>query len=73
MLTVVAILVLFPIYVMVLFALKPGTAIFDYPRALLPVDLTLADAARTRGTQGHLDRYLLNSADRLDRSSPSAR
>jgi len=60
-LAVVAILVLFPIYVTVLFSLKPGTAIFDYPRALLPVDLTL-QTLRDAWNQGHLDRYLLNSA-----------
>jgi sn-glycerol 3-phosphate transport system permease protein len=60
MLAAVAVLVLFPIYVTVLFALKPGNRIFDYPRALLPVDLTLhtlRDAWRT----GHLGRYLVNS------------
>jgi ABC-type glycerol-3-phosphate transport system permease component len=60
-LTVVAILLLFPIYVMVLFSLKPGTAIFDYPRALLPVDLTL-ETLKDAWNQGNLDRYLLNSA-----------
>lgn len=60
-LTVVAILLLFPIYVMVLFSLKPGTAIFDYPRALLPVDLTL-QTLKDAWNQGNLDRYLLNSA-----------
>jgi sn-glycerol 3-phosphate transport system permease protein len=59
--TVVLILVAFPIYVTVLFALKPGTKIFDYPRALLPVDLTL-QTLRDAWNQGHLDRYLLNSA-----------
>ena len=60
-LTVVAILLLFPIYVMVLFSLKPGTAIFDYPRSLLPVDLTL-QTLKDAWNQGNLDRYLLNSA-----------
>jgi sn-glycerol 3-phosphate transport system permease protein len=47
--------------VTVLFSLKPGTAIFDYPRALLPVDLTL-QTLKDAWNQGHLDRYLLNSA-----------
>ena len=61
MLAVVAILVLFPIYVTVLFSLKPGTAIFDYPRALLPVDLTL-QTLKDAWDQGNLDRYLVNSA-----------
>ena len=60
-LAAVAILVLFPIYVTVLFSLKPGTAIFDYPRALLPVDLTL-QTLKDAWNQGNLDRYLLNSA-----------
>ena len=35
-LTVVAILILFPIYVTVIFALKPGDAIFSYPRRSSP-------------------------------------
>jgi len=61
MLTVVAILILFPMYVMVIFALKPGVAIFSYPRALLPVDLTL-DTLHDAWTQGHFARYLVNSA-----------
>ena len=59
-LTVVAILILFPIYVTVIFALKPGDAIFSYPRALLPVDLTL-DTLHDAWTQGHFARYLVNS------------
>jgi sn-glycerol 3-phosphate transport system permease protein len=60
-LTVVAILLLFPIYVNVLFSLKPGTAIFDYPRALLPVDLTL-QTLEDAWNQGNMGRYLVNSA-----------
>jgi sn-glycerol 3-phosphate transport system permease protein len=60
LLTVVAVLILFPIYVTVLFALKPGDAIFNYPRALLPVDLTF-DTLRDAWNQGNLSRYLLNS------------
>ena len=60
-LVTVAVLILFPIYVTVIFALKPGDALFDYPRALLPVDLTL-DTLHDAWTQGHLARYLLNSA-----------
>jgi hypothetical protein len=60
-LTVVAILILFPMYVTVIFALKPGDAIFSYPRALLPVDLTL-DTLHDAWTQGHFARYLVNSA-----------
>jgi len=59
-LSVVAILILFPIYVTVIFALKPGDAIFNYPRALLPVDLTF-DTLHDAWTQGHLGRYLVNS------------
>jgi sn-glycerol 3-phosphate transport system permease protein len=60
-LTVVAILILFPIYATVLLALKPGDAIFNYPEALLPVDLTF-DTLRDAWNQGHLNRYLFNSA-----------
>ena len=56
----VAVLILFPIYVAVIFALKPGNAIFDYPRALLPVDLTL-DTLRDAWNQGNMGRYLVNS------------
>ena len=60
LLAVVAVLILFPIYVAVIFALKPGNAIFDYPRALLPVDLTL-DTLRDAWNQGNMGRYLVNS------------
>jgi sn-glycerol 3-phosphate transport system permease protein len=67
LLAVVAFVVLFPIYVTVIFAFKPGPAILDYhkvlgiPRALLPVDLTFS-TIHTAWNEGNLSRYLLNSA-----------
>ena len=67
-LVVVAVLILFPIYVTVLFSFKRGDTIFNYndvfpfwsPRALLPVDLTL-QTFRDAWNQGNLGRYLANS------------
>jgi sn-glycerol 3-phosphate transport system permease protein len=67
-LTAVAILILFPIYVTVLFAFKRGDTIFNYdnvfpfwsPRALMPVDLTF-QTLRDAWNQGHLGLYLANS------------
>jgi sn-glycerol 3-phosphate transport system permease protein len=50
--------VLFPIYVMVLGAFKPGSKLLVHP--LLPQDLTL-DTIRTAWTNGHLGRALINS------------
>lgn len=61
LLVVVAFVVLFPVYATVMFALKPGTRIFDYPRALLPVELT-TKTLRDAWSTGHLGRYLANSA-----------
>jgi len=60
LLVVVAALVLFPIYAVVLQALKAGPDAFDHPRSLLPVDLTL-DTIRSAWDIGNLDRLLLNS------------
>jgi sn-glycerol 3-phosphate transport system permease protein len=59
-LSLLALVVLTPIYVTVIGALKPGDALLDYPRSLLPVDLTL-NVLRDAWTVGNLDRYLLNS------------
>src|SRR3954463_14061638 len=59
LLTVMAVVVLFPIYVMVIGSLKPGTKVLDHP--LLPSPFTfstLSDAWR----DGHLGRALVNSA-----------
>jgi sn-glycerol 3-phosphate transport system permease protein len=53
-----AAIVLFPIYVMVLGAFKPGDKLLVHP--LLPQDLTL-DTIRTAWTNGHLGRALVNS------------
>jgi sn-glycerol 3-phosphate transport system permease protein len=60
-LAVVAALVLFPIWATFMGALKPGAKLLDYPRSLLPVDLTL-DTLREAWRVGHMGRYLLNSA-----------
>ena len=59
-LVVVAVLVLLPIYVTVIGALKPGRELLDFPRSLMPVDLTL-DTFRAAWGDGRLGRYLLHS------------
>jgi sn-glycerol 3-phosphate transport system permease protein len=59
-LVLLAMVVLTPIYVTVIGALKPGQAFLDFPRSLLPIDLTL-DVLREAWSVGNLDRYLLNS------------
>ncbi|MDO8363480.1 MAG: carbohydrate ABC transporter permease [Actinomycetota bacterium] len=60
LLVVVAAVVLFPIYAVVLQALKSGPDAFDHPRSLLPVDLTF-DTIRSAWTDGNLGHLLLNS------------
>ncbi len=60
LLTVVAIIVLFPIYAIVMQALKTGPDSLDHPRSLLPVDLTFS-TIRAAWDQGQLGRLLLNS------------
>jgi len=60
LLIVVAVIVLFPIYAVLLQALKSGPDSLDHPRSLLPVDLTLS-TIRAAWTQGNLGRLLLNS------------
>lgn len=60
-LAAVTIAVVAPIYVTLIGALKDGRALFDYPRSLLPVDLTL-DTFRTAWGSGRLGRMMLNSA-----------
>lgn len=59
-LTFVAVVVVFPIYAVLLQALKSGSDAFDHPRSLLPVDLTF-DTIRSAWTMGNLDRLLVNS------------
>jgi sn-glycerol 3-phosphate transport system permease protein len=61
LLLVVAVFVLFPIWTTLMGALKPGPKLLDYPRSLLPVDLTL-DTLREAWRVGNLDRYLFNSS-----------
>lgn len=58
LLLAVSFVVLFPIYTMLVAALKPGDTVFDRP--LVPDSFTL-DVLRDAWTQGHLGRYLLNS------------
>ena len=59
LLTVMAVIVLFPIYVMVVGALKPGTKVLDQP--LLPSNFTL-QTLKDAWRDGHLGRALYNSA-----------
>jgi sn-glycerol 3-phosphate transport system permease protein len=61
LLVVLAVIVLFPIYAVVMQALKTGPDSLDHPRSLLPVDLTLS-TIRAAWDQGDLGRLLLNSA-----------
>ncbi len=60
LLTVIAVIVLFPIYAVLLQALKSGPDSLDHPRSLLPVDLTLS-TIKAAWNQGHLGRLLMNS------------
>jgi sn-glycerol 3-phosphate transport system permease protein len=60
LLALVSALVLFPIWAVLLQALKSGPDSLDHPRSLLPVDLTL-DTIRAAWTEGDLGRLLLNS------------
>jgi sn-glycerol 3-phosphate transport system permease protein len=54
------VVVVFPIYAVLLQALKTGPDSLDHPRSLLPVDLTLS-TIRAAWEQGDLGRLLLNS------------
>ena len=60
LLTFIAVLVLFPIYAVLLQALKSGPDSLDHPRSLLPVDLTFS-TIRAAWDQGDLARLLVNS------------
>jgi sn-glycerol 3-phosphate transport system permease protein len=60
LLVVVAAIVLFPIWAVLMQALKSGPDSLDHPRSLLPVDLTLG-TIRAAWNQGDLGRLLLNS------------
>ena len=60
LLVVLSIVVLFPIYAVVLQALKTGPDSLDHPRSLLPVDLTLS-TIKAAWDQGDLGRLLMNS------------
>ena len=58
LLVVVAIIILFPIYVMVIAALKPGNKLLQHP--LLPTDIT-TETLRLAWTDGNLGRAMWNS------------
>ncbi len=58
MLALVTLLVLFPVYTMIVAALKPGVSSLRDP--LIPKDLTL-QTLRDAWSQGHLGRYMVNS------------
>lgn len=60
-LVVVSLIVILPIYATLIGALKPSNELLDYPRSLLPVDLT-TDVFSRAWRFGHLGRYLVNSA-----------
>ena len=60
LLVFVAVVVLFPIYAVLLQALKSGPDSLDHQRSLLPVDLTFSTISEA-WTQGDLGRLLMNS------------
>jgi sn-glycerol 3-phosphate transport system permease protein len=60
LLVVVSVIVLFPIWAVLMQALKNGRDSLDHPRSLLPVDLTF-ETIREAWTQGNLGRLLANS------------
>lgn len=60
LLVFVAAVVLFPIWAVVMQALKSGRDALDHPRSLLPVDLTFG-TIRAAWSEGDLGRLLLNS------------
>jgi len=60
LLVFVAVVVLFPIYAVLLQALKSGPDSLDHPRSLMPVDLTFSTISDA-WTQGDLGRLLMNS------------
>ena len=61
LLVLLALVVIIPIYVAVAIAIQPGTRIVDFPALLIPNTFRLA-AFRKAFDQGHLARYLVNSA-----------
>jgi sn-glycerol 3-phosphate transport system permease protein len=60
LLVVVSAMVVLPIYATLIGALKPGDKLLDFPRSLLPVDLTLSTFSEAWRV-GNLGRYLVNS------------
>jgi len=59
-LVTVAAVVVLPIYATLIGGLKPASELLDYPRSLLPVELTF-EPVREAWRVGHLGRYLVNS------------
>jgi sn-glycerol 3-phosphate transport system permease protein len=60
LLTVLAVIVLAPVWAVLMQALKSGPDALDHPRSLLPTDLTL-DTMRAAWNQGDLGRLMVNS------------
>jgi sn-glycerol 3-phosphate transport system permease protein len=60
LLVVVGVIVIGPIYATLVGALKPGDKLLDYPRSLLPVDLTTSTFTEAWRV-GNLGRFLVNS------------
>ncbi len=60
LLAVVAFVVIFPIYAILMQSLKSGPDAINHPRSLLPVDFTLG-TLRSAWDIGHLGRLLVNS------------
>ena len=60
LLTLAALVVLFPIYSAFVLSLQPASNLFDFPGILLPTEPTF-DTFSTAFRQGNLDTYLLNS------------
>jgi sn-glycerol 3-phosphate transport system permease protein len=60
LLTFIAVVVVFPIYAVLMQALKTGPDSLDHPGSLLPINLTLS-TIRAAWDQGDLGRLLLNS------------
>jgi sn-glycerol 3-phosphate transport system permease protein len=60
LLAVVGAVVLLPIYATLMGGLKPGDKVLDFPRSLLPVDLTFSTFTEAWRV-GNLGRYLVNS------------
>lgn len=61
LLTIVAFIVVLPIYTAIVAAFKPGTRALKYPESLNPFDDLTTQTLRDAWSLGHLDRYMTNS------------